>query len=368
MKKLKVAFICGPCPLKLRQKLTPLASLEEISEIDIFSRHDIVGSSIPKTRWISMPQLFGSAHLQELWRLGLIFCKAGNYDLIIGCHQLWHGVWAWAAGKLWGKPVIQVVMTSTEFILGKSIPKAALMNASACAVRGEISAGILRRAGYTAEIRTLHNLMKLPVEKDQRAIEKTYDLISVAHYMDEKDFPTMFEVLRILSQARPGFKAALVGRGQEHLIGLRREKGLEANLEFLGVLKEEEVFELHGRAKAFLLTSKVEGLPMAVMEAMASGLPVFVTAAGELPWLVRDGVDGRILPIGDAYGIAKAVSSALETEQTLYSMGENARNRFTELSTEFTEQSISKAWTHIINAALKKGNDERNIETCHKPQ
>jgi glycosyltransferase involved in cell wall biosynthesis len=90
---------------------------------------------------------------------------------------------------------------------------------------------------------------------------------------------------------------------------------------------------------------------MVVVEAMALGLPVFVTAVGDLPWLVRDGIEGRISPYGETARLAESIIAALGDDEVMRRMGANARRRIESLSPHFTDEAIRESWRRLLRAA-----------------
>src|SRR4029078_4484168 len=80
---------------------------------------------------------------------------------------------------------------------------------------------------------------------------------------------------------------------------------------------------------AFVLASNWEGNPLAVMEAMAAGLPVIATAVGGVPELVQSGDQGLLVPAGDRMGFAAAMKTLLDSAETRKNMGNAAHARAT---------------------------------------
>jgi glycosyltransferase involved in cell wall biosynthesis len=74
-----------------------------------------------------------------------------------------------------------------------------------------------------------------------------------------------------------------------------------------------------------VLPSAAEGLPMAVLEAMAFGVAPLVTAVGALPELVRDGVNGAVVPVGDPAALARALDGLLADDEGRRALGRRAR-------------------------------------------
>jgi glycosyltransferase involved in cell wall biosynthesis len=107
----------------------------------------------------------------------------------------------------------------------------------------------------------------------------------------------------------PEVTLAVAGDGPER-VGLERragELGLDGRVRFLGRVSRDEVLRLFRAADASLLSSSWENFPHAVLEALAVGSPVLATAVGGVPEVVRDGVNGLLVPPGDAPALAAAI-------------------------------------------------------------
>jgi glycosyltransferase involved in cell wall biosynthesis len=80
-------------------------------------------------------------------------------------------------------------------------------------------------------------------------------------------------------------------------------------------------------AQGFVLPSLAEGLPMALLEAMSAGLPVVVSAVGAMPEVVRDRVEGRVVPAGDAAALAAALDALATAPAERLRLGRAAAER-----------------------------------------
>ena len=114
--------------------------------------------------------------------------------------------------------------------------------------------------------------------------------------------------LRALIQV-PGVALAIAGDGPDRaeLEALAAELGLQERVRFLGAQPRERVLELFHASDASLLSSSWENFPHTVVEALAAGAPVLATAVGGVPEVVRDGVNGLLVPAGDADALAEAI-------------------------------------------------------------
>jgi glycosyltransferase involved in cell wall biosynthesis len=83
--------------------------------------------------------------------------------------------------------------------------------------------------------------------------------------------------------------------------------GLASTVTFLGPVGPREKWDLLAESDVFLLPSHAEGMPNAVLEAMAAGLPVIATSVGAIPEMLGEGSGGRLIPVGDAACLADAL-------------------------------------------------------------
>jgi len=94
-----------------------------------------------------------------------------------------------------------------------------------------------------------------------------------------------------------------------------------------------------------ILTSKTEGLPRSILEAMALGVPVISTRVGGIPEVIRDGKDGILIDIGDSNGVTKALSE-LKHPEFRHRIANSAMNR---VKTDFTIEKQAKAFLACVD-------------------
>ena len=117
----------------------------------------------------------------------------------------------------------------------------------------------------------------------------------------------------------------LIGLGplQDQLQRRTAELGLADRVTFLG--SRDDVFELLPLMDAFCLSSRYEGFPIALVEAMATGLPCVATTVGGIPEIVEDGVNGLLVPPGDPDRLGAAIERYLTDPSLARACGEAAR-------------------------------------------
>ena len=132
--------------------------------------------------------------------------------------------------------------------------------------------------------------------------------------------------------ALAALQGPLSGRGPDHRRrpagkprcgSWRRELGLAGRVHFLG--QRRDIPDLLSALDIFVLPSHSEGVSLALLEAMAAGLPVIATAVGGLPEVVTDGENGLLIPPKDPEALAQALARLLADPALAKKLGENAR-------------------------------------------
>ncbi len=140
------------------------------------------------------------------------------------------------------------------------------------------------------------------------------------------------ELLAALAQLRDlDWQATLAGNGAvDEYRRQAEELGLGDRIAFPGWALPDEAERLLCEADALLLPSHAEGQAMAVLEALAHGLPVITTAVGSMTEAIDDGVSGLMVPPGDADALAAAIKRLIEDPGLRDQLSEGARARFAE--------------------------------------
>lgn len=137
-------------------------------------------------------------------------------------------------------------------------------------------------------------------------------ILTVGRLQERKGYRTLLEAVPAIAERVPDAHFLWVGEGP--LEGQLRERvrklGLEDRVLLAG--RREDVPDLLAAADLFVLPSLVEGLPLAMLEAMGAGLPVVGTRVCGTSEVVRDGATGRLVEAGDACSLATAILEPLE--------------------------------------------------------
>ena len=146
----------------------------------------------------------------------------------------------------------------------------------------------------------------------------------------------------------PRAHLVMLGEGslRDELVEYIRKRRL-SRVHLLG--KRSEVKECLAASDVFVLSSNWEGNPLAVMEAMAAGLPVIGTMAGGVPELVESGQQGFIVPLGDCVGFANAMRTLLNNPELRAAMGNAACEHAT---AAFNVDRMAQGYASLYRKAL----------------
>ena len=161
-------------------------------------------------------------------------------------------------------------------------------------------------------------------------IPDTPRLLCVGRLCEQKGQMLLLQAVAALVADKIPLKLILVGDGPlrgaiERFITAHQ---LHEHVELTGSLNGEQVRAQLAQAKAFVLPSFAEGLPVVIMEALALGRPVISTYLAGIPELVENGINGWLVPAGSVDDLTRAMKTALQADLTVLTrMGECGRQR-----------------------------------------
>jgi glycosyltransferase involved in cell wall biosynthesis len=210
-------------------------------------------------------------------------------------------------------------------------------NVGALAVSDGVAASMHRRFGGP-RVTVLHHGIDLArsvhVTAARAAARATLGLPSaapalgtVANFTPKKDHATLLEAVAAMAPAHPDLRVLLIGSGplEQELRVRARTLNLERSVVFTG--SRGDVADILPALDVFVLSSRYEGLPVSLLEAMASGVPPVATAVGGVPEVVTDGRDGLLVPAGQPAALATAIGRLLDDVDLRSRLGAAARER-----------------------------------------
>ena len=154
-------------------------------------------------------------------------------------------------------------------------------------------------------------------------------LVFAGQLGSRKGVDVLLDSLAMLNPDTPNWRATLAGGGDPSPFQRQAQAaGIAHKVVFPGWLGEADVGRLMSSADIFVLPSRAENQPIAILEAMARGLPVVSTTVGAIPEQVEHGVSGLLAPPGDYRPLAIALARLIARPAERVMMGEAGRLRY----------------------------------------
>jgi glycosyltransferase involved in cell wall biosynthesis len=174
-------------------------------------------------------------------------------------------------------------------------------------------------------------------ERMRRALGVRADVclaVTVANYRRHKDYSTLLAAARRVLDRNTPVRFAAVGQGplESEVIAEHARSGLGDSFTLLGY--RGDTLDVLAAADLFVLSSRQEGLPVALMEALALGLPVVATRVGGIPEAVTDGVEGKLVPPGRPEEFAGAILGLVRDPEQRSRMAKAAMRRSAQFDVE----------------------------------
>lgn len=308
-----------------------------------------------------------------LWRTYRV-CRREKFD-VVHTHTLLPGLAGRIAARLAGIPCVVHTFHSWQPHLYKSLAFKWAFNAT------EIAASYFAHAilfQNPDDLRSWSRIPAVPIHKatlvwngiDSAAIEKkvspdarerirkefgisedTFVIVNVARFEPQKGHFFLLETLKqLISQTDRKVAVLLVGIGidQEKIEAEVKRLGLQDAVHFTGY--RQDVPDLLSASDVSIMTSHYEGIPRALMESMALGIPVVATDVPGTRTLIRSGQTGLLVEYGDVPGMSAALREVLTNPTLADQLGERGRHLVQTKFNEFTvADRVEEVYNHVLN-------------------
>ncbi len=274
------------------------------------------------------------AYLPRLWR------EAGRADLF---HIMANSGWSWhlfAAPAIWiawlrGRPVVLNYRGGEAerfFERSFSWVRPSLRRTAAVIVPSEYLRDVFARRGVDAGI--VPNIIDLELFREQAGESNTdgldtgYPHIVVARHLESiYGIDVAIKSFFRFREHFPHARLSIAGQGPQRLQleEMVNDLGISGQVTFTGSLDRKAMSELYRSGDIFLNTSTTDNMPNAILEAMACGLPVVTTDAGGIPCIVKHGVTGLVVPVGDEDKVVGALLKVAREPESAREMAARAR-------------------------------------------
>jgi glycosyltransferase involved in cell wall biosynthesis len=256
-------------------------------------------------------------YLLRLWQ------AAGRANLV---HVMANSGWSWhlfAAPSVWiaalrGVPVVVNYRGGeADTFLARSAPvvRATMRRATSLVLPSGFLLEVFARHGMSG--RVVSNIVDLDRFHPATAPPAAGDgphLIVARNLEALYGNDTALRAFALLAPDYPGARLSIAGSGPEAaaLAALARELGIADRVRFTGRLDRDQMAALYRDADLMLNASRVDNMPNAILEALASGLPVVTTDAGGIPFIVQQRETAMLVPVDDPAAMAAAAREVLD--------------------------------------------------------
>jgi glycosyltransferase involved in cell wall biosynthesis len=230
------------------------------------------------------------------------------------------------------------------------------------AANSAAAAAQLRLEGVAAnKIRVIPNGVdcdRYPAAPRNRPIRR---IVTVANLREEKGHDTLILAASMLAERHPDLEICFIGDGPLRATLVRQVnlRGLRGRVQFLG--ERDDIPAQLAAADLFVLPSRTEASPNALIEAMASGLPIVASRVGGIPELIESGGTGVLVTADDPRAFAAAISNVVEHPSFAAALGRAARAA---AERRFAFSSMIGAFERLYLTAL----DERAFDGEPNPE
>ncbi len=231
---------------------------------------------------------------------------------------------------------VQKLINGTYFRLGWSVP---------VALSPEVRRTIADFYGMALEaIPMVYNgvdLSRCIPKADYKTNE--LKLVHVGRFNEQKNHAGLLRAFRLVLNQLPEAELSLLGDGEllEATRALVKELNMEGNVRFLG--SQSHIYPYLHEADIFLLPSSYEGMPMTILEAMGTALPIVATRVGGVPDMIRDHESG-LLTVCSPEEISQAILELASSEALRRNLGQQAKKDSLKFSADYMAQSYCKIY------------------------
>jgi glycosyltransferase involved in cell wall biosynthesis len=328
---------------------------------------------------------FGSAHTGSMilacWKVAR-FLRRWEADLL-HCHLPLAGVVGRVAGTIAGIPVVysehnlhesykwptrrlnrwtwglQEVVFAVSDAVASSISKSGASGVPIHTIQNGICTQTFSRASVSS--RSIRDELHIP--------EEATVVGTVAGFRRNKRLDIWLETARRIRESCPNVRYLLVGDGslRGEIESLGTSLGLEDVLHIAGM--QEDVEAYLAAMDVYLISSRFEGLPLAMLEAMSMQLPVVATAVGGIPEALTHGESGLLVPHGDAAALAAAVIELIGDQARADAMGASGRKRVVEdFSLARTVRELEAGYARVLSGHTVRAANARDVAVTRGPQ
>ncbi len=281
-----------------------------------------------------------------------------DIDLIYGIQMFPHGLITWLLSKIFSKKFSFAVISGDGEILSKSTTVSFLARKVIQEANFLLVEGITKEIVLKADIPDF--LYKLGISKEKilpsysscftpsffpSNSEKIWDIITITRLHKIKRIDLFINIIEKVNNTKK-LKCAIIGEGpmESSLKKMVKKKNLQTVIEFLGKIPHNKLNKYYNRSEIFLVTSKNEGLPATIIEAMLTETCVISADVGSISTCIKHGVNGFLFNPDDYLELNDLIIKLLENKDILNKTAYNGRKT----ALKYSAWNRIKTWEKII--------------------
>lgn len=349
---MNILIIAKLTPEKLLSKLRPFIDNPDIRYIYILRDKPFPVES-NKIEFTPTPRIKGVFRHIEKISIARHQIKTHQIDVIISYLLPPHGYIAWIVAKITGVKWIHAIIAGHReiWVNGKLMTKVhlrMLRSADYISVMGGQTKDYLVKNGMDS-----HKISIIPNAIDAEEFlpptkrEIKYDILYAGRIDANKNLPLLLRALVEVVIKRPSIKVCIAGDGDklEEATAMVNDYRLTGIVDFLGYVDHKNIKTLFHQSKIFVLTSRGEGIPMALLEAMFCGLACVSTDVGEIGDFIKNEWNGFLLPnTEDDKALAKNLIELLDNESLYLKISQNA----TLIRKQYSFDNVYTLWGSVL--------------------
>ena len=345
--------------------ILPMLKIKEIKRIHIirdktFYNHDKLSFHSPPKKLIQNPIL------KTIYKfaLSILIILKNDIDLIYGIQMFPHGLITWFLSRIFSKKYVLAVISGDGEIHSKIgfvsfLARKAIREANFLMMEGSTKEIVLKTEipdflydlgiseekilpGYSSCFTTSF----FPTNS-----ETIWDIITIARLHKIKRINIFINIIEKVSEIKK-INCAIIGDGpmEASLKKMVKKKNLQNVIEFLGKIPHNKLNKYYNQSEIFLLTSKNEGLPATIIEAMLTETCIISADVGSISTCIKHGVNGFLFSPDNYSESILLIIKLLENKDILNKTAKNGR----ETALKYSAWNRIKTWEKIVHKYAKK--------------
>ena len=188
--------------------------------------------------------------------------------------------------------------------------------------------------------------------------DEEFVVVTAANFRPQKDYPNLLGAARLLADRKVPVRIVAIGQGPQEAEMRALHESLDLADRVILTGFRDDATSVMAACDAFTLASKWEGLPVAVMEALAIGLPIVATNVGGMAEQLTDDVDALLVPSGDSEALAAAIERVATDHELRARLAKAALSRAPEFAVDRTVTEIEATYERVARHAPANASTE----------